>query len=80
MTAMHTATKPLLVQDILSVFPGDDGTRSGPFSHVLIHLLTADGLLVLKTPKSMARELAENLSLISSEDDCSLEPPPEVAL
>jgi hypothetical protein len=61
-------TRPLQVQDVLSVFTDSDRSASVPTAHVLIQLLTADGLLILKAPKLMARELGESLSRASLED------------
>ena len=72
---MNNAMKPLPVQDILSVFTDIDPSGSPPTTHILVELLTSDGLLILQIPKPMARELRENLSRISLGDDCLSEPP-----
>lgn len=72
---MPTVTRPLPVQDVLSVFTDIDRSASVPSAHVLIELLTSDGLLILKAPKLMARELGESLSRASLEDDHLSEPP-----
>jgi hypothetical protein len=65
--------KPLAVQDVFNVFSDKDPTNSPPAAHVLIELLTSDGLLILQVPKPMARELGENLSRISLEPDAHAE-------
>ena len=61
--------KPLEVQDVLSVFTDIDPASSSPTTHILIELLTSDGLLILQVPKPMARELGTNLSRTSLEPD-----------
>jgi hypothetical protein len=61
--------KPLAVQDVLSVFADIDPAGSSPTTHVLIELLTSDGLLILQVPKPMASDLGESLSQISLEPD-----------
>ena len=63
---MHTAVKPLPVQDILSVFM-DVSPAVSFCDHVLVELLTAEGLLILRVPQPMARELSESLLRASSE-------------
>ena len=70
---MSSLVKPLAVQDVFNVFSDIDPTNSPPTTHVLIELLTSDGLLILQVPKPMARELAENLSRISLEPDAPAE-------
>jgi hypothetical protein len=61
--------KPLAVQDVFSVFTDIDPTSSSPTTHILIELLTSDGLLILQIPEPMARELGASLSRISLEPD-----------
>ena len=70
---MSSLVKPLAVQDVFNVFRDIDPTNSLPTTHVLIELLTSDGLLILKVPKPMARELGESLSRISLEPDVPAE-------
>lgn len=72
---MPNVTRPLPVQDVLSVFTDADQSASVPSAHVLIKLLTSDGVLILKAPTLMARELAESLSRASLEDDRRSESP-----
>lgn len=72
---VHSAMKPLPVQDILNVFTDVDPSGSPPTTHILVELLTSDGLLTLQVSKPMARELRESLSRISLADDHSSEPP-----
>lgn len=67
---MESAMKPLPVQDILSVFTDLDSSVSPPTVHIFVELLTSDGLLTLRVPKPMARELRESLSRISLGDEC----------
>ena len=67
---MQTATTPLTVQDILSVFADFDRSSKIPTAQILVELLTADGLLILKMPTLMARELMDSLSRASEENDC----------
>jgi len=64
---MQTTVKPQAVQDVLSVFSDIDRSRTATVPHVLVELLTADGLLILKFPTLMARELMEALSRASAE-------------
>ena len=66
---MPNIMKPLPVQDVLSVFTDIDPSGSSPTTHVLIELLTSDGLLILKVPTPMARELGDNLSRTPLEAD-----------
>jgi hypothetical protein len=70
---VSSLVKPLAVQDVFSVFTDVDPAISPPTTHVLIELLTSDGLLILQVPKPMARELGESLSRISREPDHSSE-------
>jgi hypothetical protein len=72
---LQSVIKPLSVQDVLSVFSDVDPSGSSPTTHVLIEVLTSDGLMVLQLPKPMARELGESLSRISLEDDFPSGPP-----
>jgi hypothetical protein len=72
---VHSVMKPLPVQDVLSVFRDIDPSGSSPTTHVLIELLTSDGLLILQVPMPMAQELGESLSRISLEEDCLSQPP-----
>ena len=67
--------KPLPVQDVLRVFMDIDPSGSSPTFDVLIELLTSDGLLILKVPTPMARELGDSLSRTSVEADSLSEPP-----
>lgn len=66
---MSNVTKPLAVQDVLSVFTDVDPVGASPTPHVLIELLTSDGLLILQVPKPMGRELGESLTRASLEPD-----------
>jgi len=66
---VSSLVKPLAVQDFFSVFSDVDPASSPPATHVLIELLTSDGLLILQVPKPMARELGASLSRISQEPD-----------
>jgi len=61
--------KPLAVQDVFGVFTAADPASSPPAAHILIELLTSDGLLVLQVPEPMARELGESLSRVSPRPD-----------
>ena len=70
---MPSLVKPLAVQDVFNLFSDIDSTNSPPTTHVLIELLTSDGLLILQLPKPMARELGENLSRVSLEPDAPAE-------
>ena len=70
---MSSLVKPLAVQDVFSVFSDADPASSTPATHVLIELLTSDGLLILQVPKPMARELGESLSRICREPDRPVE-------
>ena len=70
---MQSFAKPLPVQDVLSVFANVDKSGSFSTTHVLIELLTSDGLLILQVPRPMARELAESLGRTSLPDDSLLE-------
>jgi hypothetical protein len=54
--------KPLSVQDILSVFPTIDGSHETPAHYVVVQLMTAEGLVVLKTPLTVAQNLGDELS------------------
>lgn len=65
---MQSTTPALAVQDILSVFADLDRTGKVPAQQVLVELLTADGLLILKMPPLMAKELMESLSRASEEE------------
>ena len=65
---MQSTTHALAVQDILSVFADLDRTAKVPTTQVLVELLTADGLLILKMPPLMAKELMESLSRASDEE------------
>ncbi len=69
---MQSVAKPLSVQDVLSVFADDDKSGSSPTTHVLIELLTSDGLLILQIPKPLAQELGESLSRTSLVDESLL--------
>jgi hypothetical protein len=53
--------RPLPVKDVLSVFPDVDRSRRLASNYLLVQLLTSEGLLVLKLPQPMARELTESL-------------------
>jgi len=64
---MEINGKPLPVQDVLSVFPGVDQSQRISSDYVVVELLTSEGLLVLKTPKSLARNLADGLSRAAEE-------------
>ena len=64
---MQTTRSPLAVQDILSVFSDFDLSNKVPTPQILVELLTADGLLILKMPTLMARELMESLDRASEE-------------
>jgi hypothetical protein len=66
---LQRVAKPLPVQDVLSVFADVDKSGSSPTTHVLIELLTSDGLLILQVPKPMAQELGESLSRTSLVED-----------
>ena len=52
----------LPVHDVLSVFTYDDDSHANRTEYIVIELLTAEGLLVLKTPRTLARNLADELS------------------
>jgi len=52
---------PLPVSDVLSVFPDVDRSHALASHYLLVELLTSEGLLVLKLPQPMARELTESL-------------------
>lgn len=52
---------PLPVSDVLSVFPDVDRSHRLASHYLLVELLTSEGLLVLKLPQPMARELTESL-------------------
>ncbi len=64
---METNGKPLPVQDVLSVFAGVDRSHRATRDYVVVELLTSEGLLVLKTPQSLAQNLAKELSRATSE-------------
>jgi hypothetical protein len=66
---LQRVAKPLPVQDVLSVVADVDKSGSSPTNHVLIELLTSDGLLILQVPKPMAQELGESLSRTSLVED-----------
>jgi hypothetical protein len=57
--------KPLPVQDVLGVFTDFDRSQRLAAPYVHIQLLTSEGLLVLKVPQPMARELTESLAQAS---------------
>ena len=64
----QTKANPLPVQDVLSVFADVDRSRRVTAPYILIELLTSEGLLVLKVPQPMARELTESLSQASEDE------------
>jgi hypothetical protein len=67
---------PLPVSDVLSVFPDVDRSHRLESHYLLVELLTSEGLLVLKLPQPMARELTESLMQASPvvERDCAWVP------
>jgi hypothetical protein len=68
--------RPLPVKDVLSVFPDVDRSQRLASHYLLVQLLTSEGLLVLKLPQPMARELTESLMQASPlvESDCTWVP------
>jgi len=64
---MQAASDSLTVQDVLSVFSDLDRSERAPVRLVLVELLTADGLLILKMPPLIARELMESLARAAEE-------------
>ena len=53
----------LPVHDVLSVsFTSDDASHENRTEYVVVELLTDEGLLALKTSRTLARNLADELS------------------
>ena len=59
---MQTTTRPLMVQDVLSVFSEPNRQDRVRADQIYVELLTSDGLSILKMHTLMARELMESLS------------------
>ncbi len=59
---MEKNGNPLLVQDILSVFESIDRSHRLPAAHIAVQLLTSDGVLALKIPRTLTQNLAEELA------------------
>ena len=53
---------PVLVQDVLSVFESTDSSHQLPAEYIVVQLLTADGVLALRAPRTLAQNLAKELS------------------
>ena len=51
----------LPVHDVLRVFTSDDSSHQNRTEYVGVELRTGEGLLVLKTPRTLARNLADEL-------------------
>jgi len=64
---MQTTTRPLMVQDVLSVFSESDRSDRLPAEEIYVELLTSDGLTILRMHALMASELMESLSRALSE-------------
>ena len=55
--------EPLPIHDVLSVFfASDDASHENRTEYVVVELLTGEGLLALKTSRTLARNLADELS------------------
>lgn len=71
---MEKNGEPLAVHDVLSVFTSEQDSGGNGASHIVIQLLTAEGLLVLKTTRAIAHDLAQALARASQQGNAGWTP------